>query len=406
MSTGRLRIGIVGTGRILPAHLHGYKALLDRGLGHFEIVALCARKQEDVDRFLTPGGPPPRPPLNDNSNDPLNAPHLYLSDLFPDTEVQGWTDSEAMIREADLNVVDITASVAAHHPAAMQAFERGMHVMVQKPIAGAVREAREMVEAAKTAGVALGVMENVRFESSVLMERWVVQHGHLGAIQMALGTYLGTHQWSPDKIVAETPWRHRQNEAGGGISVDLGVHFFQHLRSVCGPISNVYGGVRTFEPVRHTRDDSGNVIDEVRADVDDAMFCTFEFAAGGLGQLSASWAGHGPPTLLPGGLVIYGSKGCLKEGILHLDGQVPVALSAFFEEHATDAERDALFPHGIRDSFGQVYLDFLTAIRQGRQPMYDGQEGLIDLALCEAVAESSRQRRPLSAEEVIDDAGA
>ena len=405
MRNGRLRIGIVGAGRILPAHLHGYKALLDRGLADFEIVALCARKQEDVDRFLSPGGPPPRPPLNDNASDPLNAPHLYLSELFPETEVQGWTDSEAMIREADLDVVDITATVSAHHPAAMQAFARGMYVMVQKPIAGSVREAREMVAAAKEAGVALGVMENVRFEPTVLMERWVVEHGHLGTIQMALGTYLGTHQWSPDKIVAETPWRHRRDEAGGGISIDLGVHFFQHLRYVCGPIANVYGNVRTFEPIRYTRDASGNAVDQVQADVDDAMFCTFELADGGLGQLSASWAGHGPPTLLPGGLVIYGSKGCLKEGILHLDGQAPIGLSDFFEQNATDAEREALFPHGMRDSFGLVYLDFLTAIRDGRQPTYDGHEGLIDLALSEAIAESSRQRRPLSAEEVIALAG-
>lgn len=399
MAERPLRIGIVGAGRILPAHLRGYKALLDRGLGGFEIAALCARKDEDVRRFLAPGGPPPRPPLTDNASDPLNAPHIYLSELFPDTEVQGWTDSDAMIAEADLDIVDITATVGAHHPAALRAAERGMHIMVQKPIAGTVREAREMVDAADRAAVALGVMENVRFEPSVLMERWLVANGHIGDVQMVLAAYVGTHQWSPDRVVADTPWRHRAAEAGGGISVDLGVHFFQRLRYVCGPIARVSGSVRTFEPVRYLGGAGG---ERVEADVDDTMFCQVEFESGAVGQLSASWAGHGPPTQFPGGTVIYGSRGCLQGDKLFLDGREPTTLGEFFEENATDAQREALFPQGIRDSFALVYRDFLGAIRENRKPVYDGREGLTDLALSVAVIESSRQHRPLTAEDVME----
>ncbi len=405
MRSERLRIGIVGCGRILPAHLHAYKALIDAGVGDFEISALCARKLEDVERFLVPGGPPPRPPLTDNPGDPLNAPHIYLSDLFPDTHVQSWTDSEAMIEEADLDVIDVTASVAVHHPAAVQAAAKGRHVMVQKPIAGNVREAAEMVAAAERAGIALGVMENVRYEPSVLMERWLVEKGHLGTIQMVAAAYLGTHQWSPDRVVADTPWRHRVAEAGGGISVDLGVHFFQRLRYVCGPIARVYGSVRIFEPVRYKRNAAGELVEQVEVDADDTMFCQVEFDGGGVAHLSASWAGHGPPTQFPGGMVIYGSRGALQGNQLHLDGQPPTTLEEFFEEHATEAEREAMFPLGIRSSFAQAYLDFFKAIREGRAPTYDGREGLLDLALCAAVVESSRSHRPFSAEEVLSELG-
>lgn len=401
MQSKPLRIGIVGCGRILPAHLQAYKALLDAGIEDFQITALCARKMEDVERFLAPGGPPPRPPLTDNANDPLNAPHIYLSELFPGARVQAWTDYEAMIEEGDLDVIDITASVAVHYPATVQAAAKGAHVMVQKPIAGNLREAAEMVASAERAGVALGVMENVRYEPSVLMERWLVEKGYLGTIQMVTAAYLGTHQWSPDRVVADTPWRHLVADAGGGISVDLGVHFFQRLRYVCGPIARVYGSVRTFEPIRYKRDATGEVVEKVEVDVDDTMFCQVEFADGGVAHLSASWAGHGPPTQLPGGMVIYGSRGMLQGDRLHLDGQDPIGVRDFFEAHATDADREALFPHGIRNSFAQMYLDFFKAIREGRQPIYDGREGLMDLALCAAVVESSRSHRPYSGEEVI-----
>ncbi|MEJ7654082.1 MAG: Gfo/Idh/MocA family oxidoreductase [Chloroflexia bacterium] len=395
-----LRIGIVGCGRILPAHLHGYKALLDSGATGFEIVALCARKQEDVDRFLRPGGPAPRPPLTENSNDPLNAPHLYLTDLFPATEARGWTDSHAMIEAGGLDVVDVTATVSAHHPVALHALSKGMHVMVQKPIARTVLEAREMVHAADTAERALGVMENVHFDPTVMMERWLVESGRLGAVQMVMGAYLGTHQWSPSRVVADTPWRHRKEAAGGGISIDLGVHFFQHLRRVCGPISRVSGVVRTIEPVRYLR--TGDGTEEVTADVDDAMFCHVEFAAGGVASISASWAGHGPPTSLPGGLVIYGGRGSLHGGVVHLDGEAPTPLGEYFARHATEDERQAIFPLGLRDSFALVYLDYLRAIETGRKPSYDGLEGLMDLALSFAVIESSERHAAVTIAEAVE----
>src|SRR4051812_49256588 len=109
-----LRIGIVGCGRILNAHLNGYRALLEAGVTDFEVTALCARREDDARRFTAPGGPAPRPPVGDDPNDPLNAPHVYLSELFPGVDVGVWTDAERMIDEADLDIVDITAAVPAH----------------------------------------------------------------------------------------------------------------------------------------------------------------------------------------------------------------------------------------------------------------------------------------------------
>jgi len=399
-----LRIGIVGCGRILPAHLQGYKALLDHGADDFEITAICARKVEDAQRFIAPGLVPPRGPVSENEHDPLNAPHLYLDRLFPDTTVSVWTDAAAMIAEADIDVVDVTASVAAHHTVTLDAVRHGKHVMVQKPMAISVAAAKHMVAAADAAGVVLAVMEDVHYQPSVLMAYCLVNRGYLGRIQMVLATYLGTHQWSPDKIVADTPWRHRVEQAGGGISIDLGVHFFQHLRRVCGPISSVYGTVRTFERRRYTRDASGAVIVDVEANVDDTMFCQVEFGDGGIGHVSASWAGHGVPTELPGGMVIYGEKGCLQGDQFYLNGSPPVSLAAWFEQHATERDRDTLFPLAIRHPFAQSYLDFFSAIRGGHHPSYDGVQGLTDLAWSVAVLRSSQEHRPFTAQDIIDQA--
>jgi predicted dehydrogenase len=398
----RLRIGVVGCGRILNAHLNGYKALLDAGAEDVEITAICARREEDARRFVAPGGPPPRPPAGPDPADPLNAPHVYLSELFPGVEVGVWTDAERMIDEADIDVVDITAAVAAHEPVAVHAAARGLHVMVQKPMATSVEAAQRMVDAARNAGVVLAVMEDQHHHPAMLTANWVVASGYLGDIEMALATYLASAQWSPDAIVAGTPWRHRRDEAGGGISFDLGVHFFCQLRRVCGPIESVYGAVRTFEPERVTRGPDGAVIARVEADADDAMFCHVELAGGGVAHLSASWAGHGPPTEVPGGLVVYGSRGCLRGDVLSLDGRDPVAVEEFVREHASEAELEALFPRGIRDPFARAYREFFAAIRTGGAPSYDGTEGMTDLAWSAAVVASSTERVPWSAGAVIE----
>src|SRR5207253_10102820 len=71
-----LRIGIVGCGRILNAHLQGFAHLRTCAVDTFRIAALCARRADDARMFRRRGeGPTPRPPVMDPATgDPLAAP--------------------------------------------------------------------------------------------------------------------------------------------------------------------------------------------------------------------------------------------------------------------------------------------------------------------------------------------
>src|SRR5215207_7421382 len=276
-----LRIGIVGCGRILNAHLQGYKQLRELGLDTFRITALCARREEDALMFRRRGeGPTPRPPVLDPATgDPLAAPHTYLSDFQDDVEVPIYTDYRDLIASGQVDAINDFTTLALHHEVGGLALEAGLHLLTQKPLAISVRAGRRLVELARARGLTLGVFENVRQSPAVRAAAWAVRSGLIGDVQMAVMGGLGG-LWSPDKVVAQTPWRHQKLLGGGGGSIDIGVHQMHWQRYVIGEIESVSATVRTFEPARALRDANGNVMQTVQADVDDTYMASLAFQRG------------------------------------------------------------------------------------------------------------------------------
>ncbi len=400
-----IRIGIVGCGRILNAHLQGYQQLREAGFDNFRITALCARNVDDALMFRKRGeGPTPRPPVLDPATrDPLAAPHTYLSDFQPETEVAVFTDYQAMIDSGLVDAVNDFTTLSMHHQVGKAVLTAGQHLLIQKPLTISVKAGRMLVELAKARGLTLGLFENVRQVESVRAAHWVVQQGIIGDLQMAILGSVGGF-WSPDKIVAETPWRHRKLEGGGGGALDIGVHAMHWVRYVCGNIASVQAQVRTFEPVRVHRDASGQVISQVEANVDDTYFATVNFANGALGQLLWSWGAHGEALNIPGTPAFYGSKGCIKGSEVILDDGTRTSTTALFNAQADAATREAFYPHGFTDPYAIQQYDWLSAIGRGGQPETDGEVGLYDLAAAFAIIESSRLGRAVTMEEMLSGA--
>jgi len=391
----RVRVGLVGCGRIMPAHLNGYMELMGKGVD-VRITALVARRREDALRFRKRGeGPPPRIPSGP-PGDPLVAPHVWIHDFQRDVDVEIYTDYMEMLRKGDLDAVDIYAPPYEHHRMALDGLAAGKHVLVEKPLAVTVKAARTMVEAADRAGKVLGVAEVGRYGQDARMTKWVIDRGYIGHIQFFIDAIIGCY-WSPDKIVGGTPWRHRKIAAGGGPSVDFGVHIFNLVRYYCGEIEEVSGAVRSLEDIRSTRDESGRAVDKVDNDVDDTVVATTKSKGGAIGQIIFSYALHGEPTII--GSTIYGSKGCIKDNTVISDDKTRANVEELFERNATAEARNRLFPLGITDPFAQETLEFLNAIQEGREMETSGREGLRDLAVSYAVIESSRLKRTV----VVDD---
>ena len=392
----KIKVGLVGCGRIMPAHLNGYKMLIEKGID-VRITALVARKKEDALRFRKRGeGPPPRVAVGP-PGDPLVAPHVWIYNFQKDVDVEVYTDYREMLRKGDVDAVDIYTPPYLHHTMVLDSIAAGKHVFVEKPLAVSVKAARMMVEAAEKEGKVLGVAEVLRYGPDTRMIKWTIDQGYIGEVQMIVNTIIGCY-WSPDKIAAGTPWRHKKVTAGGGPSIDVGVHIFDMARYYCGEIEEVEGVTKVFENVRVTCDESGNIINKVDNEVDDTFVAIAKFDSGALGLFTFSWALHGEPTVVD--TVIYGSKGCIKNKTLISDDGTRIPIKELFERNASKEVKERFFPMGITDWFALEHLDFLKAIWENTQMETSGREGLRDLAVSYALIESSRLKRAVKVDDV------
>jgi predicted dehydrogenase len=163
MQSNPIRIGLVGAGRILPAHLRGYQLLHRAGVDTFRITAITSRTRRDAESFVERGaGPAPRPAVSGQPSDPLSVHDVFVSDFQRDVDMQVYDSLDDMLAADAVDALDISATLHVHHTAALNGIRRGKHCLVQKPLAISVAAGRAMVEAAQQRGVSLGVMENLR----------------------------------------------------------------------------------------------------------------------------------------------------------------------------------------------------------------------------------------------------
>ncbi|MFK5921376.1 MAG: Gfo/Idh/MocA family oxidoreductase [Verrucomicrobiota bacterium] len=396
-----IRIGIVGCGRILAAHLQGYRLLREAGINDFEITALCARKADDAQSYVKRGeGPPQRKAVSNMPGDPLAIDDEYLSDFQAGVEVEVFTDYEEMIAKGNIDAVNDFTIHSLHHKIASLCFQHGKHLLSQKPLAITIQAACQMCEQADQAGVTFGVFENVRFSASTRHLHWAFSpDGPAGDFQMALLGNIGTW-WAPDLIVAETPWRHELIQAGG-IALDLGPHMFNLIRYISGDIKDVSARTEVVEPTRYILRD-GQRIDPIHCDADDTFYASFATESGASGTVFGGWSGHGTHTVVGDGPVFYGSKGRVSGDHIHLDGQsCAQSLSDLYHKHASTELTEKYFPHGLDDDFALNQYDWLQAIREKRQPETSGHEGLVDLACAYAIVESAKAGRSVTIEEIL-----
>lgn len=396
---GMIQIGIVGCGRIMAAHLRGYRLLRAAGVDDFRVTALCSLTEDEARMYVRRGqGPPQRPAVSRFAGDPLAVADEYVSDFQDDVEVQVYTDFRRMVAEAPITAVNDFTSHALHHQVAEAALGADKDLLTEKPMAVSVRAARRMCQLAEARQRVLGVFQSGRYMPRSRHLQWLFGSGRLGRLQLLLMGSVGA-RWAPDLVVADTPWRHRRVE-GGGIALDVGVHRFDWIRALAGEIWDIQARTAIVEPVRWTRDGQGCRAQRVECDADDTVYASFATVAGMTGELTASWAGRGGGTMPGTGDVYYASKGRVSGEEVTFEDGATADLAELYERECPAERKARDFPLGLTDTFALAQYEWLQAVRERRPPETSGREALASLACAFTVLEADLAGRRVEVEEV------
>jgi len=165
-----------------------------------------------------------------------------LKDLPPG--VRACRSYEELV-ESGVDAVSICLPTHLHCKVAVDALERGKHVLVEKPIAVSVEEAERMLRAAKAAGRVLYVGMTHRFYPELREAKKLVDDG-------AIGSIVACNDCALEHIgfLNTPPWYMEKKFSGGGPALTSGIHLVDRLRwftgdevqMVAGAAANPYFG--------------------------------------------------------------------------------------------------------------------------------------------------------------------
>lgn len=129
----------------------------------------------------------------------------------------------------------------AHAPLAAEAIDRGLPVVVDKPLAVTAAEAEALVSHAEQAAMLLTVFQNRRWDSDQLTLTRLVAEDRLGTVMRYESRF---ERWRPSPDAGS--WRESASPArGGGQLLDLGSHLVDQALVLFGPATHVYAEVDT-----------------------------------------------------------------------------------------------------------------------------------------------------------------
>jgi predicted dehydrogenase len=364
MTAGRIRVGVVGTGRWAQvAHIPGW--LRDP---RAEVVALA-----------------------DTSEPALAAAASQFSVPV------ATTDYRELVARDDIDVIDVVTGNRPHFQISWDALSAGKHVLCEKPVHTDYRRTRAAADLAAASGLRTKLGFTFRYAPAVMYAKELIDSGFVGEPYMFNG-FEQNSQW----IDPATPLRQFDPEADpdqiavssiegyGAPIIDI-MHWW-----LGAPLTAVVGAMRNFVPQRLIRD-TGKM---TRANIDDGDMWIAEFGSGALASIQSSYVTVGN---YPGiEARIYGSQGAVivrlvdefgccqtiktatKDAVEFTERQIP---DRFFPPGGTSAENwEYLF-------YSNLVSDFISEIEDERRPAQgDFAQGALVQETINAFEDSFRQR--------------
>lgn len=153
-------------------------------------------------------------------------------------ELALYTDYTRMLDAAAPDIVLVGTPNASHAPMALEAAQRGCHVICEKPLAPTLHDAEQMVAAAERAAIRTAVNFTFRSIGAARYAKHLLDKGRIGRITHIALLYLQDIRHGPDRLKV---WRMDAETAGAGALGDVGSHAIDLVRWWCGEFASITG---------------------------------------------------------------------------------------------------------------------------------------------------------------------
>lgn len=294
-------------------------------------------------------------------------------------------DLEQAVNDERVNALTFALPHDLHRSAVELAAGAGKHALVEKPIATNLADADAMIAAAKRAGTILMVAEDMHFRPAIREAAQLIAQGAIGEPLYFMAHSAGVRRpsgWAADK-----------DRLGGGVLMDIGVHYVRALRLLMGEPDSVFASKSMQINTKMSGEDSAQLL--------------FSSRFGWEGHMLLSWSsqrGHLPD------VVVAGEKGTiyLWPGARYFDFYPvkprfvtqmisyvrPYSLQTKLMKPGLQRVRKHLSDRDHTGYLGEMQ-EFVAAVSEGRPTVTPPEDGRRDLEIITRCYAALAEHRPV-----------
>jgi len=335
-----IRLGLLGSGFVATFYMTGLRDVPDQ-----EVSIVYSRVEEHAKSFAQKWG------------------------------IRKWTtDMTEAIENPEVDLVVIALPNFLHKEAAILACKSGKNVVCTKPLARNHQEAKEMLDAARKAGMLDGYAETEVFSPAVMKARDVIERGGIGDVFWVRSreAHFGPHAnwfWDPSL-------------SGGGALLDMGCHCVAASRYFIGKDVKAVEALAWAETLFHPVKCEDNAVLLVR------------FEGKQLGQAEVSWSSRGGLDLRN---EVYGTKGVIFTDITR---GTPITVftleSTGYVVEKAEMDKGWVIPcvdEARVYGYHEEMRHFVECVRKGEMPRENFEDGYISNVILDAGYKSMQTKK-------------
>jgi predicted dehydrogenase len=356
-----MNIGIIGCGNISGIYLKNLPAFRD--------LKVLAVADIDVERAKAKA-------------QEFNVPHA----LSPDE----------LLKHDDIDAVLNITIPAAHADVAMQALNAGKHVYNEKPLAVELKDAKAMLELARSKNLRVGCAPDTFLGAGLQASRELLDQGKVGQPVHISGfmSYTGPDKWHPDP---DFFFKH-----GAGPLFDMGPYYLTTFAMLFGSVKRVLASAKTTFAEREVGSGPKQG-QKIKVETPTHIVSVLEFESGALGNLITSF------DMVPGtspNIEVYGTEGAITvpdpntfgglagKDVMRWRDNTGWGPESWHEETLTRPYNE--------NARGLGLADMLYAAQENRPHRASGELAYHVLEIMHRTLESARENRPVNIESRVE----